>query len=102
MSRIDVPIPSRLWYEEMNRIRHQIQQRWTQAQRTHRRQVALCRQQELARLLRRIPSVPATSQNPTSGQQADNPAGISKSTDVSRAAPDPCKPNCRRAGARKP
>lgn len=67
MSRIDVEPTSRLWCEEMNRIRHEIQQRWTQAQRSYRRQVALYRQQELARLLRLIPAG-LTSPHPKDGQ----------------------------------
>lgn len=73
MSRIDFHAPSRLWCEEMNRIRHQIQQRWTQAQRTYRRQLALCRQQELARLLRLVPDTQA-SQHPITREPADAPA----------------------------
>lgn len=78
MSRIDLNMPTRLWYEEMNRIRQEIQKRWTQAQRSYRRQVALCRQQELARLLRLVPDA-RTSQRPTStdGQNPESPSETS-------------------------
>lgn len=41
----------RLRYEEMNRARQEIQNKWTEAERSHRRQLAECRQQVLARLL---------------------------------------------------
>lgn len=37
--------------EELNRARQEIQTRWTEAERWHRRQLAECRQQALARLL---------------------------------------------------
>jgi len=37
--------------EEMNRARQEIQTRWTEAERSHRRQLAECRQQALGRLL---------------------------------------------------
>jgi len=40
-----------LWCEEMNRARQAIQSRWTEAERSHRRQLAECRQQALARAL---------------------------------------------------
>jgi hypothetical protein len=44
-----------LWYEEMNRARQEIQGKWTEAERSHRRQLAECRQQALARALMLIP-----------------------------------------------
>jgi hypothetical protein len=44
-----------LWTEEMNRLRHDIQSRWTEAERSHRRQLAECRQQALGRLLALVP-----------------------------------------------
>ena len=37
--------------EELNRARQEIQSRWTEAERWHRRQLAECRQQALARIL---------------------------------------------------
>jgi hypothetical protein len=37
--------------EEVNRARQTIQNRWTEAERSHRRQMAECRQQALVRLL---------------------------------------------------
>jgi len=37
--------------EELNRARQEIQNRWTEVERWHRRQLAECRQQALARLL---------------------------------------------------
>lgn len=37
--------------EELNRARQEIQSRWTEAERWHRRQLAECRQQALARLV---------------------------------------------------
>jgi hypothetical protein len=46
---------SGLWYEELNRARHEIQSKWTEAERSHRRQLAECRQQALARALLLIP-----------------------------------------------
>lgn len=42
-------------FDDFNRARHEIQQRWTQAERWHRRQLAECRQQALARLLTLMP-----------------------------------------------
>ena len=48
MNRLD---RGRLWSEELNRARQEIQNRWTEAERWHRRQLAECRQQALARLL---------------------------------------------------
>jgi hypothetical protein len=41
--------------EEMNRARQEVQSRWTQAERWHRRQLAECRQQALARILSLTP-----------------------------------------------
>jgi len=40
-----------LRYEELNRARQEIQNKWTEVERWHRRQLAECRQQALARLL---------------------------------------------------
>jgi predicted xylose isomerase-like sugar epimerase len=40
-----------LWCEELNRARQEIQNKWTEAERSHRRQLAECRQQALARAL---------------------------------------------------
>jgi hypothetical protein len=45
----------RFRYEEMNRARQEIQSKWTEAERSHRRQLAECRQQVLVRLLSLIP-----------------------------------------------
>jgi hypothetical protein len=44
-----------LWYEELNRVRQEIQNKWTEAERSHRRQLAECRQQALARTLMLLP-----------------------------------------------
>ena len=44
-----------LRYEEMNRARTEIQNRWTEAERSHRRQLAECRQQALAHVLMLAP-----------------------------------------------
>ena len=44
-----------LWYEEFNRARQEIQNKWTEAERSHRRQLAECRQQALARALMLLP-----------------------------------------------
>ena len=44
-----------LWYEELNRARQEIQNKWTEAERSHRRQLAECRQQALARALLLVP-----------------------------------------------
>ena len=44
-----------LWYEELNRARQEIQHKWTEAERSHRRQLAECRQQALARALMLLP-----------------------------------------------
>jgi predicted xylose isomerase-like sugar epimerase len=44
-----------LWYEEVNRTRQAIQNKWTEAERSHRRQLAECRQQALARTLLLLP-----------------------------------------------
>ena len=43
--------PRGLVYEELNRTRQEIQSKWTEAERSHRRQLAECRQQALARIL---------------------------------------------------
>jgi len=40
-----------LRYEELNRARQEIQNKWTEVERWHRRQLAECRQHALARLL---------------------------------------------------
>ena len=48
--------PRGLWYEELNRTRQEIQNKWTEAERSHRRQLAECRQQALARLLTCVPA----------------------------------------------
>jgi hypothetical protein len=45
----------RLWSEELNRAQQEVQSRWTEAERWHRRQLAECRQQALARLLSLAP-----------------------------------------------
>jgi hypothetical protein len=37
--------------EELNRARQEIQSKWSEAERSHRRQLAECRQQALARML---------------------------------------------------
>jgi hypothetical protein len=98
MFRTDLEMPSRLWYEEMNRIRHQIQKRWTQAQRAYRHQVAQYRQQELARLLRSIPDARTThpsNQQPPSGQQNANPTR-------QPASPSRCQPDAPDARPRQP
>ena len=42
-------------YEEMNRARQEIQNKWTEAERSHRRQLAECRQQALAHILMLAP-----------------------------------------------
>jgi hypothetical protein len=41
--------------EEMNRARQEIQGKWSEAERSHRRQLAECRQQALARILTLAP-----------------------------------------------
>ena len=41
--------------EELNRARQEVQNKWTEAERWHRRQLAECRQQALARLLSLMP-----------------------------------------------
>jgi len=43
------------WFEELNRARQEIQNKWTEAERSHRRQLAECRQQALARALLLLP-----------------------------------------------
>jgi hypothetical protein len=43
------------WCEEVNRARQEIQSKWTEAERSHRRQLAECRQQALARALMLMP-----------------------------------------------
>jgi len=45
-----------LWYEELNRARQEVQSKWTEAERSHRRQLAECRQQALARTLLLLPT----------------------------------------------
>jgi len=44
-----------LWHEEMNRTRQEIQSRWNEAERIHRRQMAECRQRALLELLSLAP-----------------------------------------------
>lgn len=44
-----------LRFEAMNRACNEIQSRWTEAERSHRRQLAECRQQALARALLLMP-----------------------------------------------
>ena len=41
--------------EELNRARQEIQSKWTEAERWHRRQLAECRQQALAHMLSLMP-----------------------------------------------
>ena len=41
--------------EELNRARQEIQNNWSEAERSHRRQMAECRQQALARILTLAP-----------------------------------------------
>jgi hypothetical protein len=53
-----------LWCEEMNRARHEIQSKWTEAERSHRRQLAECRQQALARALMLMPFNKSRSRQP--------------------------------------
>ena len=55
MESIQRTRPRGLWYEEMNRARKEIQCKWSEAERSHRRQLAECRQQALARLLAHVP-----------------------------------------------
>ena len=53
-----------LWCEEMNRARQEIQNKWTEAERSHRRQLAECRQQALARALLLVPINKSRSRQP--------------------------------------
>ena len=53
-----------LWFEEMNRARQEIQSKWTEAERSHRRQLAECRQQALARALLLVPVNKSRSRQP--------------------------------------
>jgi hypothetical protein len=55
MQTIERTTQRRFRYEEMNRTRQEIQNKWTEAERSHRRQLAECRQQVLARLLTLVP-----------------------------------------------
>lgn len=55
MRFMDRDVQSGLWYEELNRARCEIQNKWTEAERSHRRQLAECRQQALARTLMLLP-----------------------------------------------
>jgi hypothetical protein len=55
MVAIDLLERGTLWCEEMNRTRQAIQSKWTEAERSHRRQLAECRQQALARALLIMP-----------------------------------------------
>ena len=55
MRFMDRDLQSGLWYEELNRARYEIQSKWTEAERSHRRQLAECRQQALARTLMLLP-----------------------------------------------
>jgi len=45
----------RLRQEEMNRARMLVQSRWSEAERSHRRQLAECKQQALLRVLALMP-----------------------------------------------
>jgi hypothetical protein len=47
--------PGTLRFEAMNRACREIQSKWTEAERSHRRQLAECRQQALARALLLMP-----------------------------------------------
>ena len=51
MQTIERTTQSRFRYEELNRARQEIQTKWTEAERSHRRQLAECRQHVLVRLL---------------------------------------------------
>lgn len=51
MQTIERMTQRRLRCEEINRARQEIQNKWTEVERSHRRQLAECRQQVLARLL---------------------------------------------------
>jgi hypothetical protein len=51
MQTTDHTTGRRLRQEEVNRARHEIQNRWSEAERSHRRQLAECRQQALVRAL---------------------------------------------------
>ena len=53
-----------LWFEEVNRARQEIQSKWTEAERSHRRQLAECRQQALARALLLLPINKARARQP--------------------------------------
>ena len=44
-----------LWQEELNRARQEIQSKWNEAERSHRRQLAECRQLALVQLLATTP-----------------------------------------------
>lgn len=55
MRKIDRWAEQGLWCEELNRARQEIQNKWTEAERSHRRQLAECRQQALARALTLAP-----------------------------------------------
>ena len=55
MQFMDRTVQRGLWYEELNRARQEIQNKWTEAERSHRRQLAECRQQALARALLLLP-----------------------------------------------
>jgi hypothetical protein len=44
-----------LWQEELNRARQEIQNKWNEAERSHRRQLAECRQRALVELLAMTP-----------------------------------------------
>lgn len=55
MESIQLSNPHGLRYEELNRARQEIQSKWSEAERSHRRQLAECRQQALARMLSCVP-----------------------------------------------
>jgi hypothetical protein len=55
MQTIDRAPQQGLWQEEMNRARMQIQSRWSEAERSHRRQLAECKQQAFYRVLALMP-----------------------------------------------
>jgi len=64
MQTIDRAIQRGFQCEELNRARQEIQSRWTEAERSHRRQLAECRQQALARLLLFVPMNRARARQP--------------------------------------
>ena len=55
MMTTDPAFHGTLQFEALNRARQEIQSKWTEAERSHRRQLAECRQQALARALLLLP-----------------------------------------------